>query len=84
MPRPPVTAAAAADLCARREEARVSNESLIRIMCPNLSCQRILAVPEQARGRIVRCRVCGMNIRIPQPKTGGEAPAKAPAGEEDK
>ena len=61
----------------------MSNESLIRIMCPNLSCQRILAVPEQARGRIVRCRVCGMNIRIPQAKTGGEAPAKAPAEEQD-
>jgi hypothetical protein len=80
-----VTAAAAADLCADGRKRAVSNESLIRIMCPNLSCQRILAVPEQARGRIVRCRVCGMNIRIPQAKTPGEAPAKAPAAEnEDK
>ncbi len=43
-------------------------ESLIRIMCPNLSCQRVLAVPEAARGRVVRCRVCGMNIKIPATK----------------
>jgi RNase P subunit RPR2 len=50
------------------EEVSVPNDNLIRIMCPNLSCQRILAVPEQARGRIVRCRVCGMNIRIPEGK----------------
>ena len=61
----------------------MSNESLIRIMCPNLSCQRILAVPEQARGRIVRCRVCGMNIRIPQARTPVEAPGTAPPAENE-
>ena len=38
---------------------------IIRIMCPNLGCQRILAVPPRAQGRIVRCRGCGTNIRIP-------------------
>ncbi len=43
----------------------VAAENLIRIMCPNLSCQRVLAVPEAARGRVVRCRVCGMNVKIP-------------------
>ncbi len=48
--------------------------SLIRIMCPNLSCQRVLAVPEGARGKVVRCRVCGMNIKIPASK--GAAAAK--------
>jgi ribosomal protein S27E len=56
----------------------VSTEHLIRIMCPNLSCQRILAVPEQARGRIVRCRVCGMNIRIPTGKPAEPQPQKPP------
>jgi len=34
-------------------------------MCPNLSCRRVLAVPENARGKTVRCRGCGTNIRIP-------------------
>ncbi len=38
----------------------------IRIMCPNLACMRILAVPERARGRLVRCRGCRMTIRIPE------------------
>jgi hypothetical protein len=60
----------------------VPNDNLIRIMCPNLSCQRILAVPEQARGRIVRCRVCGMNIRIPEGKTAVAQPQKPPSGQE--
>ena len=42
---------------------------IIRIMCPNLGCQRILAVPPRAQGRVVRCRGCGTNIRIPLPKS---------------
>ncbi len=58
----------------------MSNGHLIRIMCPNLSCQRILAVPEQARGRIVRCRLCGMNIRIPAGRAP-EPPKKPPSKE---
>jgi hypothetical protein len=66
----------------------VSADNLIRIMCPNLSCQRILAVPVAARGKVVRCRVCGMNVRIPEGKAGAPQPsspaptekaAKAPA-----
>jgi hypothetical protein len=60
----------------------VSNDNLIRIMCPNLSCQRILAVPEQARGRIVRCRVCGMNIRIPSGKAPEPQAQKPPPEQE--
>jgi hypothetical protein len=60
----------------------VSNDNLIRIMCPNLSCQRILAVPEQARGRVVRCRVCGMNIRIPDGKAPAAQP-QAPSSDEE-
>jgi len=52
---------------------------MIRIMCPNLACQRILAVPAHARGKLVRCRGCSMTIRIPQkdaPVTE-EAPGKS-------
>jgi hypothetical protein len=63
----------------------VTESALIRIMCPNLSCQRVLVVPEAARGKVVRCRVCGMNIRIPAAK-GKDAPAKgkdAPAKGKD-
>jgi len=41
-------------------------ERAIRIMCPNLRCRAVLAVPTEARGRLVRCKSCGSNIRIPQ------------------
>jgi hypothetical protein len=60
----------------------MKNEQSVRIMCPNLMCQRILAVPTTARGKLVRCRGCGANIRIPLPKTieapAAPAPAEAP------
>lgn len=37
----------------------------IRIMCPNLTCRKVLAVPIVARGKTVRCKNCGTHIRIP-------------------
>ncbi|GIW74723.1 MAG: hypothetical protein KatS3mg103_1245 [Phycisphaerales bacterium] len=40
-------------------------ESSVRIMCPNLTCRKVLAVPSSARGKTVRCRVCGTAIRVP-------------------
>ena len=58
-------------------EVLVSSDSLIRVMCPNLGCQRILAVPASARGKVVRCGACGLNVRIPMPKTT-EAPGQKP------
>ncbi len=51
----------------------MSSDKVIRIMCPNLSCQRVLAVPVIARGKIVRCRRCGMNVKIPR----GDQPEQA-------
>lgn len=40
-------------------------DEVIRIMCPNLGCQCVLAVPPRARGQVVRCRSCKTNIRVP-------------------
>ena len=50
-------------------------DEVIRIMCPNLSCQRVLAVPSSARGKLVRCRGCGSNIRIPATRSESPSPA---------
>ncbi|MBX3353124.1 MAG: hypothetical protein KF684_09325 [Phycisphaeraceae bacterium] len=38
---------------------------VIRIMCPKLTCRKVLAVPVTARGRTVRCRSCGATLRVP-------------------
>ena len=46
----------------------MANDGVVRIMCPNLTCQRVLAVPAKARGKVVRCRQCGMNVRVPGAK----------------
>jgi RNase P subunit RPR2 len=49
-------------------------DDIVRIMCPKLGCQRILAVPVATRGKLVRCRNCGTNIRVPL-KDASRAPA---------
>ena len=38
---------------------------LIRIMCPNLRCQCVLAVLASTRGLVIRCRKCSTTIRVP-------------------
>lgn len=63
------------------------SEDTLRVMCPNLACRKILAVPSSARGKTVRCRGCSTSIRIPNSKVPetpakpaeGVAPAQAPA-----
>jgi len=50
----------------------------IRMICPSLKCRAILSVPGSARGRTVRCRQCGSNIRVPSsPKAPDPAPPPA-------
>lgn len=50
----------------------------VRIMCPNLACRKVLAVPSKARGKTVRCRNCSTNIKIPGPAIpGGEKSSDA-------
>lgn len=40
-------------------------QTTIRIKCPSLTCQKILAVPITSRGKTVRCKSCGGTIRVP-------------------
>lgn len=56
---------------------------IIRIMCPNLKCRRVLGVPTTARGKNVRCGTCGTHVRIPAPKQPAPRPAE-PASESEK
>lgn len=48
--------------------------SSVRIMCPNLVCRKILAVPQECRGKTIRCRNCGTNIRVPSKDAAGGTP----------
>jgi hypothetical protein len=44
-------------------------------------CQRILAVPMMARGKLVRCRNCGQTLRIPTKPESTDASPTAPKKE---
>ena len=56
----------------------------IRMMCPNLRCRTLLAVPVTARGKNVRCRLCGMRIQVPnKPGDNKSAPVAQEATEPD-
>ncbi|MGH7292921.1 MAG: hypothetical protein ACREJT_17000 [Myxococcota bacterium] len=49
----------------------------LRIMCPALSCRKILAVPANSRGKHVRCKNCGATIRVPEKAMAPVAPPAA-------
>ena len=51
----------------------------IRIMCPSLTCRRVLAVPTTSRGKNVRCKGCGSTIRVPEKPVAQAAKDAAPA-----
>lgn len=50
----------------------------IRIMCPNLTCKKLLGVPKAARGKMVRCRSCGTHIRVPAQPVQTQNPPSVP------
>jgi len=49
---------------------------VVRLICPNLKCRAILCAPAKVRGKTVRCRQCGMRVKVPMP---GASPTPAPA-----
>ena len=36
-----------------------------QLICPNLRCRKILKVPQEARGKVVRCQHCETMLRVP-------------------
>lgn len=56
-------------------------QSVIRMMCPNLRCRRILAVPPSARGKTVRCGRCGTSAEVPNESTQRRSQPSTPASE---
>jgi hypothetical protein len=65
-----------------QETTAMTNPETLRVMCPNLTCRKILAVPTSAHGKTVRCRSCQTNIRIPGPvgKENRNAATPSPGG----
>ena len=40
----------------------------VQLLCPNLKCRKILSVPEDLRGKLVKCQYCQTMLRVPAPK----------------
>jgi hypothetical protein len=39
-----------------------------QIICPNLRCRKILSVPDEVRGKLVKCQHCQTMFRVPEGK----------------
>ncbi len=48
----------------------------IQLICPNLRCRKILSVPDEVRGKLVKCQHCQTMFRVPEAK---KEPVKSPA-----
>jgi len=49
----------------------------VPLMCPNLKCRKILSVPDEVRGKLVKCQQCQTMFRVPESKKVEPAPAAA-------
>src|SRR5205085_4563789 len=39
----------------------------VQLICPNLRCRKFLVVPEDVRGKLVKCQHCQTAFRVPEP-----------------
>jgi hypothetical protein len=37
----------------------------VQLICPNLKCRKFLQVPDEVRGKLVKCQSCGGMLRVP-------------------
>ena len=49
----------------------------VQLICPNLRCRKFLSVPDEVRGKLVKCQSCQTMFRVPE---GAKKPAASGAG----
>jgi hypothetical protein len=37
----------------------------VQLICPNLRCRKFLSVPDDVRGKLVKCNGCQQMLRVP-------------------
>jgi len=42
----------------------------VQLICPNLRCRKILSVPDEVRGKLVKCQHCQTAFRVPDTRKG--------------
>ena len=50
----------------------------VQMICPNLRCRKFLVVPDDVRGKLVKCQHCQTLFRVPDTSKRSD-PAKAAA-----
>lgn len=40
----------------------------VQLLCPNLRCRKFLSVPDDVRGKLVKCQHCQTMFRVPEAK----------------
>ena len=52
----------------------------VQLICPNLRCRKFLSVPDEVRGKLVKCQSCQTLFRVPEstkkPTAAGSAHTK--------
>jgi hypothetical protein len=48
----------------------------VQLLCPNLKCRKILSVPAEVRGKLVKCQYCQTMLRVPSSKPVAAGPAE--------
>jgi hypothetical protein len=38
----------------------------VQLICPNLRCRKFLSVPDDVRGKVVKCQHCQTILRVPE------------------
>lgn len=47
----------------------------VQMLCPNLRCRKVLSVPEEVRGKVVKCQHCDTLFKVPEQKATNVAAA---------
>lgn len=47
----------------------------VQMLCPSLACRKVLSVPDEVRGKTVKCTHCNTLFRVPEAKTTNVANA---------
>ena len=49
----------------------------VQLICPNLRCRKFLSVPDDVRGKLVKCQHCQTAFRVPDQQAKAATAAAA-------
>jgi hypothetical protein len=52
----------------------------VQLICPNLRCRKFLSVPDEVRGKLVKCQHCQTLFRVPDGQKKAPTVAAAKTG----